>query len=82
VRLWRIGIGREIGSPSLATFLEQNHERLRNDVVIVSDSILRSPISEAESSNLPLDRDPVALNPSQYLSGEDMFELAANENRH
>jgi len=28
----------EIGSPSLATFLEQNHESLRNAVVIVSDS--------------------------------------------
>jgi acetylornithine deacetylase/succinyl-diaminopimelate desuccinylase-like protein len=28
----------EIGSPSLIKFLEQNRERLRNDVVVLSDS--------------------------------------------
>jgi hypothetical protein len=44
------------------------------------ESYLAKTIFEGES-NLPWDQDAVALNPPQYLSGEEMFELAVDENR-
>ena len=65
---------------ALARILSAGTEAGLAEAYLNNDSDLEGDI-EAAFECVPWDQDAVALDPPQYLSGEEMFELAVDENR-